>query len=373
MDKELLNTMREECKLAFTHTLAGLSNVTMCRSLGRIQFQSSSRTLFNATIRVPSHSNTSILSVCDGIYTQLYQLISSHGESLIEAIYPSGSGLDVDHLNVLDTIYDLAINFVLQHEMNHILCGHVDYLREAKGLRSVEFSMSESLEERGNKSEKNWLHDYFLEVEADGTALEWMLDRLTFTQLHNEFRALLGDDSPENTPIADLPGACREVGFRYLLVAVWLVVVLMEESRSQEAKDNNARHPLPAARLITAMATFMMYYAKLENLEVESSGQLTTTLSGQDADSLKAFFSYVVKPVVRGVLMSNNANLVLPYDGIDHEQDMASFLKDVHGLLKGEDTGSAVMIQVANIEKVRLDVLKFIEPFRYMEGMIRDE
>ncbi len=379
MDEESLHVMQEECELVFSNTLKELSNIVMLRPLSNVFLQRSNNLQFDASIKIAPTSNVLLLTVSKGVYVQFYDTIKDHHQLLSDAVFPADMGVDVTKLNILDTLFDLSFNFVLQHELNHILCGHLDYQRATKGVDLAEYAMSESLCELGGLSD-DILRSYYLEVEADGTAIEWMLERLQFKQLNNDLNALLKakfSSDMASLSIMDLPRATRDIGFRYLLVSVWLVICLMESNRSESVKEYNITHPLPAARLISAINILMLYYAKLSKLRIPDSGEMWVSPSSSDTQAMQEYLTNVVKPVIKSFAGINPTMqkfpLVIPYGGSNYGENLVNLLMDVKGLLKNEGNKSEVMIQVSRIESVRSEILEALEEFRYMEGMRKND
>jgi len=377
VDDDLLQTMRKECEQIFSHTLQGLSSVPMLRPLGNVQFQCAKQDVFLAKISVLPHSNDPKITITEGVYVQLFDVINSNRQFLFEAIFPAEMGVETESLDTLDTVFDLAFNFILQHELNHLFCGHFDYLRNTKGLALDEFSMSESLGLLAGESDDEWVKAYYLEVEADGTAIEWMLERLVFGQLGRDFSQLLGDRAPDNCAITDLPESCRDIGFRYLLTAVWIVITLMESNRSESAKEHSATHPLPAARMITAINLLMLYYADINDFRMPDTGEMFVSATENERKSMVAFISNVLRPVVRGFISleatHSHSDLVIPYGGANPAEDIALLLIDMLSMFKNETPDSAVMEQVAKIEGVRHELLTLINEYRFMEDMKQDD
>lgn len=180
------------------------------------------------------------------------------------------------------SVCDLAESFLILHELFHVCCGHVSWLRTRDrstsrfvGYDEVRMGMAantaalspdsrlpkESL--RSSRRRNAISHPpegleaaYYREIEADNSALQWLMRSNTPL----DFGALRGpifrNSAGGSGSILQLDGASRIVAFRLLVVAVWLVTEVLERGRARAQSDRPSTsvlgpsepHRLPSIR-----------------------------------------------------------------------------------------------------------------------------
>jgi hypothetical protein len=157
----------------------------------------------------------------------------------------------------------LSLNFIAEHELSHILFGHVDYLRHSYGL--------ELTNELFQKKKLDNIDTQTLEIDADSTALARLVGML--------LRALSKDDESQ-----DLYSLIFDVNFA-LCNLFWLFGADLTTPPSVYA----GTHPHPFVRQlgIGALFTTMFDTWKVEH----DAGKVGRTVWNGITEAIKAYRS----------------------------------------------------------------------------------
>jgi hypothetical protein len=213
---------------------------------------------------------------------------------------------------LLRCLLDLLSSFVLLHELFHLFCGHIDELKSRPGnldpslsLDDAYFGMTRtgaplSPAGEGQTDLMRTRSGYFLEVEADNTALQWLMGSSMLPSLPALLSGIRANQSDEHPScIADLEGNERILAFRTLFAASWLVLLLAENKRPDELRIRFKDHPLPAARLLAAMFTLMEQFVELADPVPNESGRKIHVLSDEHIEDMKLFLRKILGPVLK--------------------------------------------------------------------------
>lgn len=195
---------------------------------------------------------------------------------------------NVDPDVLLTNLYDVAVHFVLLHELYHVYSGHLAYSRKNFGLNCVSEAKLGLSEGATGLDE---VTAYYLEFEADSNAVTSLLSHVRFEGLHRQAGRYSELDESISS-VHEMDGQARAYGFRMVLAAVLITGALIEANRR-----NSLKHPLPAARLLSLAATSMAWYAELDAMQPEVSGAFSQMLSDKQIASLEDFLFQVVKPI----------------------------------------------------------------------------
>ena len=192
---------------------------------------------------------------------------------------------------------------MILHEAYHIFGGHFDALDTLAGeaaFRLDETGPAFSFDSRApNPVPPNLA--YFLELEADSSALQWLMQIAVPTTVQAFLDALEpGRDAIEPDGLFDLEEPARSAVFRALLAAIWLVMLLLESRRH----GPSGTHPLSGARLLAATSTIMEQFAEID-VSLSAEGR-SAVLDADQADDTIHFLTEVVKPVALAAWRINN-------------------------------------------------------------------
>ena len=382
----LLAELWDECERGFLVTINGLASaLRLNRPLGSISLNSVDGTDFLAQVRTRIDDRL-VVELSSGLLQQLHGLLAEHGEALAAAVgaplQESAHPLPVPQSELLASIYFLALHFILQHELFHILCGHFGHYATAgeSGVRSFSeatLAMSEAeLAARTDvdTSVDSLLFSYYLELEADATAIESVLGTLVFERVE-QFLAALDDGKQAPEPdrtILRMTGRDRIVAFRLVLAAIWVVIGLMEENRDIRLTRHSKTHPLPSARLFGALGTLMTEYADPEDVQLADSGELIVELSERTADALKEFMHEVLGPMAKGLAdipsPEVSFRLALPVGDSDSTPGVAALIADLGAMLDRRAPATTGAKQLLEVQKLRQQFLSRLKPFNYLYG-----
>lgn len=260
---------------------------------------------------------------------------------------------------VIRAVHDLAILFVVHHELSHLVGGHVAWRAASssaprRAFDEVNLGLGDDDSAGATTSSREAREAYYLEVEADNSGLQWLMQ--------SRPPASLGRLSGHGrVALVDSTGDARVLSFRMLMVAVWLVMRLTEARRNPRIVKPSASHPRPAARLLAAIATMMEHFALLTELRADASGQRIQTLGEQQAEDSRLFVTEVVRPVLRvdwsrpgAPLVSGSLSKTLPL-----------VLRDLHNLLLIRKATTPGGIELEQLERLRRRMNRTLAPHRY--------
>jgi hypothetical protein len=169
---------------------------------------------------------------------------------------------------VASTLTQLALEFVVFHEVGHVLLGHVDYLSGSTGHALAEFSNPTT-----RVSDIRVAERHYLELSADRVG-EWNTLRLFFsmTKTHNF------DSAPAKITTFGLAAYSRAHGVFMWSVAVCVVFLCLGSWSGTEADLKGATHPLPLLR-------WMQLTSRNEFLNGELFKRLLTALMATNPGS----------------------------------------------------------------------------------------
>jgi len=296
--------------------------------------------------------------------------LSENVEVLAKAVLPSGvSGQDAQREAFLSGIAELAESFLLLHELFHICCGHVGWMA-SRQTRDQVFSYGEieagfdSSIPRPSHSRSNIWAGYFREMEADNSALQWLV-RAPLPVSMRGLSCFPPDDRESSPiPIFELSGRARRLAFAAVLNAVWLMLLALQNNRTQRTDAltrgvgvwRRTTHPVPAARVIAAVFTLLAQYAELTSGRFDSAGYQMQVLTGAQAAAARDFVRRPLRKTLRAAWRGGFAY---------SEREESSFnptviILEVLHLLKGE-----VPASVAGEQLHQLQALRFAQAAKY--------
>ena len=216
-----------------------------------------------ARIRVSTAFVRTLEQQCDPFVGSLLTADASNGASETE---------------VRGCLLELAVSFVVLHEICHVLCGHVAVLVPGDGRTTT----SDALRERR--------HFYFREVEADWAAVDCLTLACTLPALASYLSIA------EDVSLDELTDRARVDGYRILFAAVALATLQVETLRSN-SEHPDTRHPMPEARFLAVTHSMMKTYAGIDR----------SKLSEEQAEYARDYLLKVSRPVVAH-LLENAAN-----------------------------------------------------------------
>ena len=354
----LYQLLSDDCHEAFERLHIGLPLILHpSRELPVLDFQLWDKHQLNARVRHRSNdASRATVEVNTGLLLSVYNSIEASSESVHRCILGSGPVDHIDRDDLCSIVYDAALHFVLLHEMFHVYEGHMAFLHARKGMSELQ-EQGRCFD--GSDEDLDPETAYFLEFEADGSALVSLLTHVEFEPLIHVVDTFESLDT-HCTMVQDFPGIARNIGFRLILCAAWIVASLMEIERRP-----NALTVLPKARMLSLVSTLMSWYAQLDNLRQTEAGELVQQLDGTQASALRDFLQEVARPVLmeRWPLQSTHRDVeaTVRYNAKDIEQ----FIGDLQTLLLRQPTTTVASQQVASCERLRMTVEPMLEPYRY--------
>ena len=325
----------------------------------RCSFAILERETFDARVRRPGGlAGRAVVEVSTGLLVELHDALSRASGPLAPAIAGPEAALEPDA--ALATLYDLALHFVLLHELYHVYEGHLVYLGREKGTAAV---VESTVGLGGSALEADVA--YFLELEADGSALTSLVSHLAFEHIESIARQA-GEVSTTDPCVHELRGDARDTGFRAALAALWITIALIERHRAPDGAM-----PRALARLLGAVSGLMAWYAELDALRVDERGAVLQRLTGEQASSLRRFLDQVVRPVATA--------LEAPPPGVESgtlgffegAADRAAFFADLRALVANARPDGTAGRQLVACEARRRDLERALGPgrlFRVLRG-----
>ncbi|GJH26978.1 hypothetical protein [Caballeronia novacaledonica] len=269
-----------------------------------------------------------------------------------------------------DAMKELATHFIVLHEVSHVLCGHLDAVQKtgpAKALAFDESSLgidSPTKEDGGPFPSATDIHRaYFLEMEADNTAIQWLMQAPVLENLGRSLRLQLPDEYVEEHSIAmvDLGGKARVQAFRVLLSACWSVIALMEKRRGR-ALTRPGGHPTSEARLVAAVFTLMEQFAELtDGFTDPATGGKFRRLTSLHQEACTEFLDQIVKPA----FIEYVAAQYRQSDPTERHIDALAVLQAVKKSVADDPPDSRLGDEIQAIEKLRPCMVHDLKIFRY--------
>lgn len=355
----LYRLLTDDCRQAFERLDGGLRRV-LCpgRSLPILDFQLWDKSRFNARVRHRGKdAERATVEVNTGLLLSVFNTIDASTDMVYRCVLGSSSNEKIDQDVLCTIVYDVALHFVLLHEMYHIYEGHMAYLHARRGI-AVFQELGRCFD--GSDEDLDTETAYFLEFEADGSALVSLLTHIELASLR-QVVATVESLEEHCVVVQDFPGLARDIGFRLILSATWIVASLMESGRNQDQKT-----VLPRARMLSLVSTLMSWYAELDNLRQTNAGELIQRLDDSQASKTRAFLEHIAKPVLTThwqLHKSDNDKIAtVGYNPEDIEQ----FGRDLQILLFRQPARTVASKQVVSCERIRMTVEPLLRPYRYI-------
>lgn len=264
-------------------------------------------------------------------------------------------------------LYAVAEQFVLSHELFHVLCGHLDHRITRTGgseLALEEFAfeatsgaaaVAVAAETRADERDMS----FYRELEADDTALQFLVAMCRIEGL----AAVVPAVESEATLVLVPPGDDRRLAFRFLFAALWQVVSIFETVRGSNAESG--RHPFPAARLMALLFTLMPYYLADDDATYELGERVKLTASATEL--AQDYMRSVVRPAMEFALSQiSSDDLTGDAAGPDASDLFADTLLDLKALMFDEDVRTPAGRQVRRASEQRRDYRRALQPFRFV-------
>lgn len=272
----------------------------------------------------------------------------------------------------LECMSDAVASFALLHELFHLLCGHIEFSRANAGLsgdyRFDEATLGLAPGAQGGSAvavdDDAVLAAYYVEIEADNTALQWWMQSPPLPALGTLLeRCGRVPATPDGRGLNALPVSARRLAFRVLLAATWLSVRLMERARGASLRVVTRTHPFPAARLLAAVATLLEQYATLDEVRVDARGRKLRRMSRRDVGTITSFLRQVLKPA-----------LIAPWPVRDHDAAADGFetfppwiVLDIRNLMLLAPAETEPGRQLERVEQARSWMTARLAPTRYLD------
>jgi len=356
----LYHLLSDDCRESFERLRGGLSRVLPSSyQLPVLEFQLWDKPQFNARVRHRGNdAGRAIVEVNTGLLLSVYNSIEASAESVYTCVLGTASDDLIDRDVLCSIVYDAALHFVLLHEMYHIYEGHMAFLMARKGI-SVFQEQARCFD--GSDKDLDPETAYFLEFEADGSALVSLLTHVEFESLI-EVASTFEPLENHCVLVQDFPGVARNIGFRLILCSAWIVASLMESARH---KDQQA--VLPMARMLSLVSTLMSWYAQLDNLQQTEDGELVRRLDDAQASAAREFLQEVAKPVLieRWHLHGDHGDDVATESY--YPKDIEQLARDLQTLLFRRPADTATSQQVVSCERLRTTVEPLLRQYRYIK------
>lgn len=283
---------------------------------------------------------------------------------------PVGAPADALQPNDVRTaLFAIAEQFVMHHELFHLLCGHLDqhiasgpghHLALEESQTALHAGVSTPFD--GPMTAEREL-SLFIELEADNSALQWLADRCAIGDL----MTVLPSMADGAVPISRAVPADQAVAFRLCFAAVWLVLLLFE--RSGASKSPSASHPWPSARLLALLMTLMPYYVQGVEISEDELGQRFTVLNDETLEPTKAFLLDVVRPAMKFVVAhADGDRIVSHYEKADPSRSdlFADVLRDLKAVLLDDEVTTPGGRQILAMLQKRRHYADLFSSYRYL-------
>lgn len=316
------------------------------------------------------------------------QVVVEFGEAFLKRLYSSIEDLDDEQLHVLlstgeneaetvdlsyvrTALYVIAEQFMIHHELFHVIGGHLDHKVAASGGKALDLDESGALclEFGENTSEElsaEMALALYIELEADNSALQMLADYCSLGDLANVLQ-----QTPVPVPIVECTGRDRVLAFRLVFAGVWLLLLALEQGASQRRQPLRLTHPWPAARLMSLLFTLMPYF--IDGVEVRSDdrGQQIATLTTETKALTLQYLQEVVEHTMKFVLAHADTDRVIArFRTPDPQRSdlFADVLHDLHALLFDEEVNTAGGRQMLALASNRRAYFDLFRAFRYVQS-----
>jgi len=377
-DQELIKRLKDNCNHVFSFITKGLfDQISLCKELPTIRIGFSTNKQIKARIGyMPSCNKTILVTISESFLQEIHKTIESH-RKIISAMMKIGIGehfteknFDVDM--VLDSVYDLSLQFVLHHELFHLLCGHIDFKKGNYKLSEINES-SEITDGIKKWDDKDELRFYFREMEADNSSIVWLINKLIFGSVNKTLIQYDVVDSDFNKSIIDLDGVAKSIGYKMLFIAIWLVISLIERDRVDAEEAQRKTHPYPSARIISCIHTIIEIYAELSVSRVSMDGRFAN-LTDQNRSLITEFFDGIAGPFCiffRGFPDASTVDIKLKsIDDFNLNNDVMKIFKESSNIFFNRSANTLEGLQLNLIETVRIEMIDALRSYRYFEETI---
>lgn len=305
------------------------------------------------------------IEVFSGFLRDIRADVEANAEAILAACLGDVPAADAEakRAALLDAVLHLSHSFVLLHELFHVLCGHADELRQARGALALdEVHLGLSDDGAVPPGDEAVSEAYYRELEADDTAIQWLIHAVPLDALAP---VLVYPGSGRRAPRRSMGlsrGRSRVLSFRVLLVTLWLMIRLFERRRGAELRAHGARHPLPAARLLAAIATALEEYSAADTSRIDqATGKKLQILDDRHVILMRSFFREVLKPV----LVAPWPGLVVRLDDDGWETSPIWIAMESGNLLFKRPAETAPGIELERLERLRPRMMERLEAYRY--------
>lgn len=356
MNEPLLSMLKEDAEQAFLRLTNNIHSIVEChRQPPVFSFDWNPLDQFDAAVKISQPTEFTVI-VYEGLIKKIYQTINDNQAALISVIQGQNEiAKPYEQEQVLTEIYDISVHFVLLHEIYHVLGGHIDY----KAAHQPHSEYSESQIGFATSDETTFKSNYFLELEADSNAIISLIEAINIESLLGRCAQLSDTDTGASALHWLQDGAPRELGFRTLLAGVWVVIVLLEASLKR-----SPAHPMPSARLLSAMSTVMAWFCNMTHVRIDKKGQLLQSAEHLDNLLLDRFLFHVAKPIIVGLWNFPDSDTSQRMGFNDSSDNAGPWLNDLKALILQRPVGDAGA-QLESIEKLRAAIYPKLQPYRY--------
>lgn len=265
-------------------------------------------------------------------------------------------------------LYSMAEQFVIHHELFHLLCGHLD--QQVKASRRIRLSISETPGAHRSAAamadiSRGTVQSLYIEMEADNSAVQFLVDQCAIADLATVFPYL--EDGPR--VLSMLEGPIKAPAFRLFFAAVWLVLWLFEDLRNGAASIS---HPWPSARLLALLFTLLPYYADMASAPADGDGEHFALLTEHTAALATEYMLEVVSPAMKFVLaLADDDQVVQQFKEPDLSRSdlFADVLLDLKSLLFGDQVKTPGALQLLELERRRGEFTRLFAPYRYFSAV----
>lgn len=306
----------------------------------------------------------------DVFLKSLLNLIDGISDEQLSQLLQPGASSAADAKALEDTrivLYSVAEQFLMHHELFHLLCGHLDQraveLGDA-GFALDELELAASAKSQPVKKRPSTKADlpFFVELEADASAIQFLADR-----------AAMGDiariiANAKARPISELEGDERAMAFRLCIASVWLVMLLFEGLR--DGDEASFSHPWPAARLMGLLFALAPFYATIIDITEDVNGDRFTVLNGDTRERMTDYLINAVKPAMKfAVGLVDGDQVVAGYQRPDpcRSNLFVDTLRDLAALIFNKEVITPGGRQLDRLMRKRAQFLKLMRPYRYFE------
>jgi hypothetical protein len=316
----------------------------------------------NLVARIGGRRRTTI-RVSRAFAQAVHDEVTGHAPLMSSMVPGSDPASAENRRRVVRAFEDLAILFVVHHELSHLVSGHVAWCaashESVRGFDEVSLGIAESGSAADSIPSRDARQAYFLEVEADSSGLQWLMQSRPPASLA---RLVSG----ARVPLADTTGADRVISFRMLMAVVWLVIRLTEARRDSRIVRPSPSHPRPAARLLATIATMMEQFAQLTELRADARGQLIQRLGEQQAADSRLFITEVVRPV----LSADWSRPGIPLVPGSISATLPVILGDLLNLLMVRKARTPAGIELERLERLRRRMNRILAVHRYAQTRV---